>query len=229
MSSVTEVGDGTGDPRPLRRDAERNRRLILAAARQVVAEQGLGARFDEIARVAGVGVGTVYRRFPDRADLVDALFEERMDEVVARIEAAVADPDPWSGLRDFVTWGVEAQAADRGLSEVLVIGGQGHASIDRGRARIEPAMVALVARAQSAGVLRLDVAALDLAVGMAVLSRVGGPGQSELRRRYVTLLLDGLAVRREAPSPLPPVQPVDADLACLAEPARRPVTATGSR
>jgi AcrR family transcriptional regulator len=228
MSSVTASLDAADDRRPLRRDAERNRRLILAAARQVVAQRGLTAGFDEIARVAGVGVGTVYRRFPHRDDLVDALFEERIDEMVARVEAAAADPDPWTGLRELITWGVEAQAADRGLSEVLITGGRGHPRIDRGRARIEPAMAALVTRVQSAGMLRTDVAGLDIAIAMAMLSRIGDPDQSELRQRYVTLMLDGLAVSREAPSPLPAVVPVDADLACLVEPSRRSGGATGS-
>ena len=228
MSSVTPVGaadaavdSAVDDPRPLRRDAERNRRLILAAARQVFAQRGLRAGFDEIARVAGVGVGTVYRRFPDRGDLVDALFEEEIDAVVARVEAAAADPDPWAGLCDFVAWGVEAQAADRGLSQVLTAGGYGHDRIARGRARIEPAVALLVTRAQSAGLLRADVSALDIAIATATLSQIGGPDRPDLRQRYVTLLLDGLAVSRDAPSPLPGVPPVDADLACLDEPARR--------
>jgi AcrR family transcriptional regulator len=221
MSSVTPPLDAVEEGRPLRRDAERNRRLILAAARQVFAQRGLTAGFEEIARVAGVGVGTVYRRFPDRADLVDALFEEEIDAVVARVEAAAADPDPWAGLRDFITWGVEAQATDRGLSQVLTAGGYGHERIARGRARIEPAVALLVERAQAAGGLRTDVSALDIAVATATLSQIGGTDRPDLRQRYVTLLLDGLAVSRGAPSPLPGIPPVDADLACLVEPARR--------
>src|SRR4051794_18831071 len=67
--------------RPLRRDAERNRQRILAAAAEVFAERGLGATLDDIARHAGVGVGTVYRRFPDKDALIDALFLERMGEL----------------------------------------------------------------------------------------------------------------------------------------------------
>jgi AcrR family transcriptional regulator len=221
MSCVTPSGELDDAGRPLRRDAQRNRLLILEAAREVFAQQGLDARFDDIARVAGVGVGTVYRRFPDRADLIDALFERELDEVVARVEAAAADPDPWAGLQDFITWGVEAQAADRGLSQVLADGGYGHERVARGRARIEPAVASLVERAQAAGVLRADVSALDIGIATAVLSQIGTPAQPELRQRYVRLLLDGLVVRRDAPTPLPAVSPVDADLACLVEPARR--------
>ena len=223
MSSVTEpvAAVDHDEVRPLRRDAARNRRLILAAARQVVAQRGLGAGFDEIARVAGVGVGTVYRRFPNRDDLVDALFEEQIDAVVARAEAAAADPEPWTGLCEFIAWAAEAQAADRGLSEVLTAGGYGHERIAQGRNRIEPALVSLVARAQADGSLRADVSALDIGIAIAMVSRIGGAGRPALRRRYTTLLLDGLALSRDAPSPLPAVLPVDADLACVVEPDRR--------
>ena len=135
MSSVTEpvAAVDHDEVRPLRRDAERNRRLILAAARQVVAQRGLGAGFDEIARVAGVGVGTVYRRFPNRDDLVDALFEEQIDAVVARAEAAAADPEPWTGLCELISWAEEEQAPGRGLSKVLTAGGYGHERIAQGR------------------------------------------------------------------------------------------------
>src|SRR5689334_22004939 len=136
MSSVTPVSTEGG--RPLRRDAERNRALILDAARQVYAAEGLDAGFDEIARVAGVGVGTVYRRFPERGDLVEALFEQEIDAVVERAEQAAADPDPWRGLSGFLRWGAEAQAADRGLAQVLAAAGQGHERVARGRDRLAP-------------------------------------------------------------------------------------------
>src|SRR3954471_19846352 len=84
--------------RPLRADAERNRRRILAAAREVFARRGLDAGLDEIARHAGVGTGTVYRRFPDKNKLVEALFEERLDQVLACAQRAAEHPDPWEGL-----------------------------------------------------------------------------------------------------------------------------------
>ena len=73
----------TTAPRPLRKDAERNRERILAAARELFAEQGLTVTLDDIARHAGVGVGTVYRRFPDKEQLIDALFEDRLGEIAA--------------------------------------------------------------------------------------------------------------------------------------------------
>ncbi|SDF62561.1 TetR/AcrR family transcriptional regulator [Klenkia brasiliensis] len=220
MSSVTP--DDPAAPRPLRRDAERNRALILAAAREVFAAQGLDAGFDEVARVAGVGVGTVYRRFPERGDLVEALFQEEVDAVVARAQEAAADPDPWHGLAGFLRWGAEAQAADRGLAQVLAAAGHGHERVAQGRDRLAPAVDALVRHAQEAGVLRPDVGGLDLGLAVAMIGRVGGPERAELRERFTALVLDGLCVRRDAPTPLPPVLPTEEDMAQVFEPVRRP-------
>ena len=106
--------------RPLRSDAARNRELILATAAEVFAEHGLDAGYDEIARRAGIGVGTVYRRFPERSELVQALFESRIEEMVAIAEEAASQQDPWDGLTLFLERAIERQVADRGLKEVMV-------------------------------------------------------------------------------------------------------------
>src|SRR5215207_8155029 len=106
--------------RPLRRDAERNRLRILAAAREAFAEEGLCVTLDEIARRAGVGVGTVYRRFPDKESLVDALFEHRMEEFVALAEECLRAEDPWEGLTCFLEQATEQHACDRGFKEVAL-------------------------------------------------------------------------------------------------------------
>src|SRR5437764_4872179 len=98
--------------RPLRRDAERNRRLILDTARAAFAEGGLRVTLDEIARRAGLGVGTVYRRFADKEALVDALFEDGIAELAAGAERALADDDPWRGFLDWFEAFVSLQAAD---------------------------------------------------------------------------------------------------------------------
>src|SRR5882757_7401519 len=105
--------------RPLRRDAERNRELIIDAARDAFAEEGLDVGLHEIARRAGVGVGTVYRRFPDKDDLIDALFENSIDDVVQMAEAALAFDDGWEGLRHFFVSVLELQAGDRGLYDCV--------------------------------------------------------------------------------------------------------------
>src|SRR3954468_13526994 len=84
--------------RPLRRDAERNRQRILAAARTLFAEQGLGVSHDQLAEAADVAVGSVYRRFPDKESLIEALFAEEVDDVFAMADAALRIADPWEAL-----------------------------------------------------------------------------------------------------------------------------------
>ena len=228
MSSVTVASGGPG-ARPLRRDAERNRALIMAAARQVFAARGIDAGFDEIARVAGVGAATVYRRFPERADLVEALFEQDIEDVVDHLAAAGAHPDPWSGLTTFLRWAVEAQARNRGLAQVLSQAGRGHEGLERGRQRMDPLVRALVVGAQEAGRLRADVSPFDVLLPVTLLSQVGGPDDTELRSRLLTLLLDGLTVRRHGPTSLPGAPLTEADLAEVMSQGHAPQGRTAGR
>ena len=88
-------------------------------ARELFADRGLGVTLNDIAHHAGVGVGTVYRRFPDKKQLIDGLFEQRLEDLVALMDIAVADPDPWRGLSGFLEHALELQAADRGLRELI--------------------------------------------------------------------------------------------------------------
>lgn len=194
--------------RPLRADAARNRELILETAALVFAEQGLDAGYDEIARRAGIGVGTVYRRFPVRSELVQALFVARIQEMAAVAEEAETWPDAWEGLTWFLEKALERQVADRGLKEVLVRG----ISIDEhrsiGRDRIGPALDRLVARAKAEGSLRPEVESTDIGMHLTMLSSMSVPGHPDLWRRYLALLFDGL---RASPgrSPLPMDAPAD--------------------
>jgi AcrR family transcriptional regulator len=179
----------TAADRPLRRDAERNRRLILDAAREAFADEGLQVTLDAIAARAGVGVGTVYRRFPDKESLIDALFEERIAEVVTLAEQALAKEDAWAG---FVCWfeGLAAmQAADRGLKEVLITRAHGRDRVSSARERLLPMVTEIVARAQAAGELRADLSPNCVS--------------PDVWRRYAVIVLDGLRVRRERPTELP--------------------------
>src|SRR5215212_8784696 len=96
----------------LRADAARNRAAIVESARAVYAEEGLDAPLDEIARRAGTGNATLYRRFPTRADLVGAVFAERMAEHVAAVEAGLADDDPWKGFASYIQAVGAMQARD---------------------------------------------------------------------------------------------------------------------
>ena len=194
--------------RPLRKDAARNRELILETAAEVFAEQGLEAGYDEIARRAGIGVGTVYRRFPERSELVQALFESRIDEMVAIGEEAAAIPDAWDGLTWFFEKSVEKQVADRGLKEVMVQTLNESGQMTVGRERIGPIVESLMQRAQADGALRKDVGVTDLGMQLMLIGSLSTPEQPELWRRYLTLLFDGLRARPDS-TPLPLEAPPD--------------------
>ena len=124
--------------RPLRRDAERNRQRILKAASEVFTERGLDVSLDEVARHAGVGVGTVYRRFRTKEDLVEALFINRIEEVAALAEEAAQVPDPWSGLVCFMEQMTEMLAGDLGLHQLLMFATYGGDKVWYARQRNAP-------------------------------------------------------------------------------------------
>lgn len=216
MGPMTAEIAATEESRPLRADAARNRELILRTAAEVFAEHGLEAGYDEIARRAGIGVGTVYRRFPERAELVQALFESQIQEIVAIAEEAGEKQDAFEGLAWFLEGAVERQVADRGLKEALVshICGDAHRTI--GRERIAPVIERIVERAQAAGSLRSDVGSTDLGMQVMVISSMSTPAQPDLWRRYLALLLDGLRCRPDqAKLPLcPPAEDAMHDLMC---------------
>jgi AcrR family transcriptional regulator len=146
--------------RPLRSDAERNRRRILEAAALVFAERGLDVSLDDIAAAAGVGVGTVYRRFPDKDALIDALFEDKIGEVVQTAEDAWAIEDPWASFEAFMRGMCRHQAEDRGLKEALLE--RGTERMTRARERIAPVAMRVLRRAQEAGVVRADLGPFDV-------------------------------------------------------------------
>lgn len=199
-------------PRPLRRDAVLNRQRIMAAARVVFAERGLEATLDEVAREAGLGVGTVYRRFPDKEALVDALFEESFGQVVALAERALEVPDAWESVVWLLTRLAEIQARDRGLRDIMLSESYGHDRVAQMRDRIKPLLEQVVERAQRQGGLRADLRAGDLPALLMMISvtvEFGGAVRPEVWRRYLTILLDGVCARRDGPTELP--EPVLAD------------------
>ncbi|HZO36145.1 MAG TPA: helix-turn-helix domain-containing protein [Solirubrobacteraceae bacterium] len=191
--------------RPLRRDAERNRQRIIDAARIVFAERGLRASHDDIAREAQVGVGTVYRRFPDKEQLIDALFEEAMERIAAIAEEALAMEDPWEGLVHFIVGGQELQCADRGLKELMLSNERGAERVAQARSRILPLGVRLMTRAQEAGVVRDDISFTDvplLQIGVGAITDATRDVAPETWRRTLTILLDGLRASRDTTRPL---------------------------
>jgi AcrR family transcriptional regulator len=213
--------------RPLRRDAERNRQRILAAARVVFAERGLSGSHDDIAREAGVGVGTVYRRFPDKEQLIDALFEARIEEIADVARAAADHPDPWEALVGYLVRMQEVQSEDRGLKEILLGGARGPERAVAARSLIAPLAAQILQRAKNAGVVRSDIELTDLpliqlAIGtIAEASRDVAP---DVWRRTMTVVVDGLradCARSELVSPALDEEHADEVLACYGASRRR--------
>jgi len=182
--------------RPLRADAAQNRQQILDAARRTFAERGLGVRLDEIAEVAGVGVGTVYRRFKDKDELIRVLFEQSMSEVVTVAREALEQDTDGTGLRRFLDEAFKRMAADRGLQQILTSAPTAaHDAFEASRSELEPLVTDLAAKAHAAGRLRADLGHHDLPVLQIMLSAAILATRStreDLWTRYVTLVLDAI-------------------------------------
>jgi AcrR family transcriptional regulator len=213
--------------RPLRRDAERNRRRILDAARVVFAERGLSGSHNDIAREAGVGVGTVYRRFPDKEQLIDALFEARIQEIVDVARAAVDHPDPWEALEGYLVRMQELQSEDRALKEILLGGTRGTERAVAARALIVPLASKILQRAKDAGVVRSDIERTDLPLIQLAIGTIADASRDvapDVWRRTMTLVLDGLradCARSDLVSPALDEEHADEVLACYGASRRR--------
>ncbi|WP_367128846.1 TetR/AcrR family transcriptional regulator [Saccharothrix sp. HUAS TT1] len=146
----------------LRADARQNRDRIITSAREVFATSGLDASMTEIARRAGVGVATLYRRFPTKASLVTEVFAEQLEACTSAVHVAADDPDPWRGFCRVVEELCEMQARDRGFSAAFLAAFPDAVAVDEKRAAAEAAFSHLVARAKEAGALRPDFTADDL-------------------------------------------------------------------
>lgn len=191
--------------RRLRADARANREQLLCAARDVFGEQGLDASIAEVARRADVGIGTLYRHFPDRDALVTAVFDEKMDAYSAAIEDAHADPDPWRGFCTYVERVCAMQAGDRGFMNVLTSTFPSSHRFEARRRSTHARLVELIGRAQEAGRLRPDFVAEDVALLlMANAGVVAATAHTipDAWRRTVSYLLQAFDARNT--DPLPP-------------------------
>ena len=193
--------------RKLRADAERNRLRLLAAARTVLAEHGLEASAEEIARVAGVGVGTLYRRFPTKDDLVAAAMDELQERVVAEVARASEHPDPWEALRGALHALAAALHADQAFFDAVHPRLAELERLPSLGAALRDAFRPVIDRAHTAGVLRADVVCEDvplLVVGTARLRPKRPDVDPAIWERYFAVLLDGLRPAAATPLPLPP-------------------------
>ena len=208
--TATNAGAPSRPARPLRKDAARNRELLIGAAREVFAERGLDASLDDIARQAGLGVGTAYRHFANKYELASAIFDQSVDDVVGFAEQAALADDPWQGLVGFLERLLAAQTADRGLREMLM-GAHSPKDIEQVHDRLIGPLGTVVERARRGGVLRADITTTDLGVITMMLCEVAdlaADRSPELWRRYLAVVLDGLRSGATA-LPVPPLADED--------------------
>jgi AcrR family transcriptional regulator len=206
--------------RPLRADAERNRQRILAAAAELFAERGLDVPLEDIAARAGVGIGTLYRRFPERDALLDALFDDKLREIEALALEALRIADPWEAFERFMRGMCAMHAADRGLKEAMLNDREGGGErARRARDTIAPLGEMLLRRAQEAGVVRADLVPSDVplmhfAVGfIADKVRDTAPDAWE---RLLAVLLDGLRAEGRPVTPMTAAPVASEDVAVVA-------------
>jgi AcrR family transcriptional regulator len=189
-SAVTPLEAG----RAMRADARRNRQAVIDAAKRLFAEHGLDAQIPDLARAASVGVGTVYRHFPNKDQLIAAIAADHFDQIAERAREALKASDAWDGLCDFIRFSVQIQADDRGLCEVMGYRPDLMDSAAR-EAGLPELSQQLVARAQDSGQLRADVDWQDIPMIACGLGHVthDGPSPSAGRwPRLVEIILDGL-------------------------------------
>jgi AcrR family transcriptional regulator len=176
--------------KPLRADARRNRERILKAARKVFAESGLHSQIDDVAKRAKVGVGTVYRHFPTKEALLDALVRERFEEFAGYAREALEREDAWDGFCELIWRAAELNARDLGFCESV-------ASTDCTAIVEEVGLMRstelLIERAKAQGRMRADATEDDVPLMMIGASSVMQQSPApDAWRRYFTLMLDGL-------------------------------------
>jgi len=190
----------------MRADAKRNRERILAAARDVFAEQGIDAPLTDVARRAGVGIATLYRRFPAREELIDAVFVEKMSVYADAVDTALTEPDPWVGFCWYVERICQMQAADHGFTAVVTAMFPGAPALEAQRKRAFRGSAILIARAKKAGKLRPDFSDRDLP--MLLMAHAGiieatGNAVPELGHRFIAYMLEAFRAGQPASPGLP--------------------------
>jgi AcrR family transcriptional regulator len=192
------------EERRLRADAARNRDAIVAVARDVFAEHGLEAPLEAIAARAGVGIATLYRRFPTREKLVAAALVEKVAEYVGAARQALAAPDPWDGFAGVVERICELQAGDRGLSDLLSMTLSADERVEELRRTANDLLIAVIDRAKAAGTLREDFVGEDLVlllIATAAVMHVTRADAPDAWRRFVALALDSFSIGGSPPRP----------------------------
>ena len=178
------------------------------AARAAFAADGIDVSVEEIARRAGVGMGTLYRRFPTKEDLIDAVLDSALEELCLAAEAALEDDDAWTGFSGFLERVFELHVRNRGVKDVIARRTHGRSRVEAARARMRPLVARLIARAQEQGALRPDFTSEDMPMLFWTGGRVAELTASvapEFWRRHLGLMLDGLRAEAATPLPQPPL------------------------
>jgi AcrR family transcriptional regulator len=194
----------SSDPstQPLRADAQRNRDLIVRAAREAFSKVGPSVSLNEVARRAGVSAATLLRRFPSRGDLIAVVYAEKICQYVDAMDAALADPDPWNGFRSYLETAFQLQASDRSFADVLTASLPSAPQFAEERRRAARALPLLIERAQAAGRLRADFVHQDVALLLIAVAGVADAMRDvapEAWRRAAAVIIDGLQVTAGTP------------------------------
>jgi AcrR family transcriptional regulator len=204
--------------KPLRRDARQNREKLIAAATGMFAERGLDVPLEEIARRAGVSIGTLYNRFPTREALIEEVFTDQISAQLVAGEQALACDDPWEGFAGYVERLCELQAQSRGLTDVMSMrfaeAGRLTEACERGLAQA----AGLIARAQEHSVLRADFTSQDLVCIIWANARIleaTATVAPRVWRRNLAFYLDGLRAEAAHPVAEPPLSPDQLEQAML--------------
>jgi AcrR family transcriptional regulator len=210
MTPVTEAKPAESEHvgtvvRVQRADARRNREAVIAAAKKLFADEGLDAQMPDVAKAAKVGVGTVYRHFPTKEDLIAALAAERFERLAEKAREGIAAEDPWEGLCDFIRFSAQIQADDRGLCEVM--GSRPEVmSASAFAVGLDDLCDQLAKRAQRSGDLRKDLDWQDIPMIACSLGRITpaehGPAVGRWPR-LVEILIDGLRAPGSSKLPKP--------------------------
>ena len=207
---------GPKAPRTLRRDGRRNRDALLAAAREAFAEHGLNASLQGVARAAGVAIGTLYRHFPTREDLVRAVFADKLRIVVDAGERGLELEDAWEGFVLFLETLCGLQAEDRGFNDLASFNRPAAGEAAQVRDRVNELWERLLVRAQEHGVVRRDLVLQDMTILVWSHSRIIAATYGvapRAWRRHLHLMLDAYRAERAHPLPEPPLTDAELDRA----------------
>jgi AcrR family transcriptional regulator len=190
--------------KPMRADACRNRERVLEAADKIFTSNGLKAQMEDVADMAGVGIGTVYRNFPTKEILIEAVVTRIFESLLEKAQGALEEPDAGTAFREFVTGMAEVQARHRGFREEMAARIGMPVTAAKLKRSLHQTVTKLVARAQEAGAIRKDVGPADIAMlvsGLAHAVDVAGDFEPTLHQRYINIIFDGLRPLEASPLP----------------------------